>query len=63
MVDEMIVAQAPWLPQYAHAIDAAKERLRHKTVATREWKGSASRSVRSIEELRAEKALMTQAVN
>ena len=27
MVDEMLVAQAQWLPQYAHAIPAAKERL------------------------------------
>ena len=27
MVDEMVVAQAAWLPQYADAIPAAKERL------------------------------------
>ena len=27
MVDEMVVAQAEWLPQYADAIPAAKERL------------------------------------
>lgn len=63
MVDEMVVAQAQWLPQYAHAVDGAKQRLRHKTVATREWQGVASRSVRSIEELRAEKALSIQAAH
>jgi alpha-galactosidase len=28
MVDEMLVAQAKWLPQYAHAIPAAVERLK-----------------------------------
>ena len=27
MVDEMVVAQAQWLPQYADAVPAAKERL------------------------------------
>ena len=27
MVDEMLVAQAAWLPQYAEAIDGAKRRL------------------------------------
>ncbi len=27
MVDEMLVAQAAWLPQYAHAIDGAQRRL------------------------------------
>ena len=56
MVDEMIVAQARWLPQYAHAIDGAKERLAHKTVATRDWQGAARREVRGIETVRAERA-------
>jgi alpha-galactosidase len=41
MVDEMLVAQAEWLPQYAHAIDGAKQRLATKTVATRAWQGAA----------------------
>ncbi|MCD7107691.1 alpha-glucosidase/alpha-galactosidase [Rhizobium sp. DKSPLA3] len=56
MVDEMVVAQAEWLPQYAHAVPEASERLKHATVKTRDWKGVARREVRSIEELRAEKA-------
>lgn len=45
MADEMLVAQAEWLPQYADAIPAAKERLAKGTVKTREWKGAARRSV------------------
>jgi alpha-galactosidase len=56
MVDEMLVAQSAWLPQYAGAIDAAKERLSRKTVATRDWQGAARREVRSVEAIRAETA-------
>ena len=56
MVDEMVVAQADWLPQYADAVPAAKERLAKGTVKTRDWEGVARREVRSIEQLRADKA-------
>lgn len=52
MVDEMVVAQAKWLPQYADAVPAAKERLAKSTVKTREWEGAARKRVRSVEELR-----------
>jgi alpha-galactosidase len=52
MVDEMVVAQAKWLPQYAEAIPAAKERLAKGTIKTRDWEGAARRKVRSVEELR-----------
>ena len=55
MVDEMLVAQAPWLPQYAHAIPAAKERMRNPKVKTREWAGAARKQVRSVEEMRVAK--------
>ena len=41
MVDEMVVAQAEWLPQYADAIHGAKERLARATVKTRDWAGAA----------------------
>ncbi len=34
MVDEMLVAQAAWLPQYADAVPAARERLKTSTVKT-----------------------------
>ncbi|WEK50754.1 MAG: alpha-glucosidase/alpha-galactosidase [Candidatus Kaistia colombiensis] len=56
MVDELLVAQARWLPQYAHAIDDAKARLANKTVATRDWQGAARREIRGIETVRAERA-------
>jgi alpha-galactosidase len=52
MVDEMVVAQAQWLPQYADAIPAARERLAKSTVKTRDWEGAARKRVRSVEELR-----------
>jgi alpha-galactosidase len=52
MVDEMVVAQAQWLPQYAAAVPAAQARLANATVKTREWDGAARRVVRSVEELR-----------
>ncbi|MCT8158692.1 alpha-glucosidase/alpha-galactosidase [Pseudoruegeria sp. SHC-113] len=56
MVDEMLVAQAEWLPQYAEAIPAAKERLKAPKVKTRNWAGAARLGVRSVEELRAARA-------
>jgi alpha-galactosidase len=52
MVDEMVVAQAEWLPQYKNAIPAARERLAKGTVKTREWEGAARRNVRTVNELR-----------
>lgn len=53
MVDELLVAQAEWLPQYAHAIDAAKARLAASDVPHRDYRGAALRPVRSVEEMRA----------
>ncbi len=55
MVDEMLVAQAAWLPQYSHAIPAAKDRMRNPKVKTREWSGAARQHVRSVEEMRVAK--------
>ena len=52
MVDEMVVAQAQWLPQYAAAVPGAKARLANATVTTRNWEGAARKKVRSVEELR-----------
>jgi alpha-galactosidase len=52
MVDEMVVAQAQWLPQYADAVPAAKERIAKSTVKTSDWEGAARKRVRSVEELR-----------
>lgn len=53
MVDELLVAQARWLPQYAPAIEGAKARLTKKRIPTRDWQGAARLPVRSIEEMRA----------
>jgi len=54
MVDEMLVAQEKWLPQYGAAIAAAKERLANgPLVPTREgYKGAARLAVKSVEEMR-----------
>ena len=52
MVDEMVVAQAQWLPQYADAIPGARERMKAPKVKTREWEGAARLHVRSVDELR-----------
>ncbi|HUU43623.1 MAG TPA: alpha-glucosidase/alpha-galactosidase, partial [Planctomycetota bacterium] len=56
MTDEMLVAQARWLPQYRKGIAAAKRRLKHKTVRTRNWKGAARLRTRTPAELRKEAA-------
>jgi len=53
MVDELLVAQAPWLPQFAHAIDGARTRLANARHKPRASAGAARLSVRSVEELRA----------
>lgn len=52
MVDEMLVAQAKWLPQYADAIPGAQKRLENPRVKTRDWSGAARLGVRSVDELR-----------
>ena len=59
MVDELLVAQAKWLPQYEDAIGPAERRLRYPRVKTRDWEGAARLSVRSVEELRTAKSAKT----
>ena len=54
MVDEMLVAQAQWLPQYAEAIEPARQRLASQKVKTREWSGAARKKVRKVSELQAD---------
>lgn len=58
MVDEMLVAQAQWLPQYADAIPAATQRMKSPKVKTRDWAGAARQTVRSVEEMRAKKGAL-----
>ena len=59
MVDELLVAQSKWLPQYEDAIGPAERRLRYPRVKTRDWEGAARLSVRSVEELRTAKSAKT----
>ena len=54
MIDAMLVAQAEWLPQYAHAIEAAKQRLADSPDLSRfNSNGAMRRQVRSVEEMKA----------
>ena len=52
MVDEMLIAQAKWLPQYEEAIEPARQRLSKNTVKTRTWAGAARKKVRNVAELK-----------
>ena len=56
MVDEMLIAQEKWLPQYAAAIPAARERMKTPKVKTRDWAGAARLEVRSVADLRLAKS-------
>jgi len=54
MADEMLVAQASWLPQYAEAIQQAKKNLRGaKRLGTKKSRGAARLKTRSVAELKA----------
>jgi alpha-galactosidase len=63
MTDEMLVAQAKWLPQYRREIPAAKRRLAsEKPLGTHGTKGAARLPTKSVAEMRAEsKARDTEA--
>jgi alpha-galactosidase len=55
MADELLVAQAEWLPQYGPAIATAQGRLsKGNLLPTRDWPGAARLPVRSLEELELE---------
>jgi alpha-galactosidase len=61
MTDEMLVAQAEWLPQYASEIPAAKARLETaeqsgKRVRLIETQGAARLHTKTVEEMAADKA-------
>ena len=55
MVDEMLVAEEKWLPQYAEEIERAKVRLENKTVPYRPVKGFTLKT-KTVEEMAEEKA-------
>ena len=59
--DDMLVAQAEWLPNYADSIPAARERLaaheRNGTrVALREWRGAARLETRTVTQMAQDRA-------
>jgi alpha-galactosidase len=61
MADEMLVAQAQWLPQYANAIPGAKSRLDNAVkngtrVKLRETQGAARLHTKTVEEMEAQAA-------
>ncbi len=61
MTDEMLVAQSPWLPNYAHEVGSARARLAaHETNGTRvklrETRGAARLQIKSVEEMAKDKA-------
>jgi Alpha-galactosidases/6-phospho-beta-glucosidases, family 4 of glycosyl hydrolases len=62
MADEMLVAQAKWLPQYKEAIAAAEERLAAgNLLPTREnYQGAARLKTKTIEELSQDKEAATR---
>ncbi len=56
MVDEMLVAEQKWLPQYKDAVKKAEQRLgRGNLIPHRDYKGAARLAVKSIDEIREDK--------
>lgn len=63
MVDEMLAAHEPWLPQYSEAIAKAKNRLENEPlIPTKQTNGAARLPVKSIEEMAANRDAMNQTV-
>ena len=57
MVDEMLVAQAKWLPQYKKSVAAARRRLAsEKSLGTKKNAGAARLKTKSVAEMRKDRA-------
>jgi alpha-galactosidase len=61
MTDEMLLAQAQWLPQYRDDIPRARKRLEEAEqtgtrVGLRDWQGAARLPVKTVEEMAADVA-------
>jgi len=57
MTDEMLVAQAKWLPQYKKEIPKARKRLAsEKAFGTRKWKGAARLPTKTVAQMRKQAA-------
>ncbi len=64
MTDEMLIAGEKWLPQYAQAIEKAKEYFaKGDVIATSDYKGAARLKVKSIEEMAKDPEKMKKLVN
>jgi len=62
LTDAMLVAQAPWLPQYRREIPKAKKRLAaEKDLGTRSTRGAARLKARSVAELKRQRAKRSSA--
>jgi alpha-galactosidase len=61
MIDEMLIAEEEWLPQYAEAIAQAKERFaKGDLLPTREgYQGAVRLRDKTVEEISAERAERT----
>ena len=57
MTDDMLIAQETWLPQYKKAIKEAKDRREQgNRIPTRDYRGAARLKVKSVEEMRENRA-------
>ena len=52
MTDEMLVAQAEWLPQYASEIPAARKRLAKAEIKTKAFQGAARLHTKTVAEMK-----------
>ena len=55
MMDEMLVVQEQWLPQYKEAIAQAKINLSGDLIPTKDYKGAARLRQKTVEEVAAER--------
>ncbi|MDI3508750.1 MAG: hypothetical protein PWP55_942 [Clostridiales bacterium] len=61
LVDEMLVAEAQWLPQYKEAIDKAKQRLSSgNLIKTKDYRGAARLKVKTVEEMAQDRKAATK---
>ena len=63
LTDEMLLAQAKWLPNYADQMDEIRKRLdSEKKLGTRSTEGAARLAMRSVEDVREDKAERARAM-
>lgn len=61
MVDEMLVAQEQWLPQYKNAIDDAKKHLQSDNlIPTKDYKGAARLKTKTVQEMAQDRVKATE---